>query len=152
MKLIQELEDYRLEHRISQEELAKKLGVHYLTVHRWLMGIKKPNVIHEYHIKKFLDTNREEVIDQEFIKRQTKNGQFFHASSSWEEHDKVNIEYNKSIPPAQRITGTNYLRDMFYKIKNIKKEPFDKTVYGTIRKEDLYKREMEDTQYYKKLM
>ena len=36
MNLIKALETYRLENRISQEELAKKLGVAFSTVNRWL--------------------------------------------------------------------------------------------------------------------
>lgn len=54
MKIIKSLEKYRLENRISQESLAKKLGVAYSTVNRWLNGKTKPNKIQKYHIEKLL--------------------------------------------------------------------------------------------------
>ncbi len=52
--IIQKLETYRLEHRISQEELAKKLSVAFSTVNRWLNKKSKPNKIQCYHIEKLL--------------------------------------------------------------------------------------------------
>ena len=54
MKLTQQLEIYRLEHKISQQALAVKLGVSFVTVNRWFNGKAKPNKIQQYHIKKFL--------------------------------------------------------------------------------------------------
>ncbi|MBU2539545.1 helix-turn-helix domain-containing protein [Patescibacteria group bacterium] len=54
MKIIKSLEKYRLENRISQESLAKKLGVAFSTVNRWLNGKTKPNKIQKYHIEKLL--------------------------------------------------------------------------------------------------
>jgi len=54
MKLIQQLEEYRLEHRISQEKLAQMLGVHFTTANRWFKGHQKPNKMQEWHIKKLL--------------------------------------------------------------------------------------------------
>ncbi len=55
MKLIERLEEYRLENRITQQELAKKLGISFCTVNRWFNGkIKKPNKIQKYHIEKLL--------------------------------------------------------------------------------------------------
>ena len=57
MDLIKRLEVYRLENRISQQELAKKLGVSFATVNRWLNGKTKPNKIQEYHIKKLIAVN-----------------------------------------------------------------------------------------------
>jgi len=53
-KLIERLETYRLEHKIPQEELAKKLGVAFSTVNRWLNGKVTPNKMQGYHIKKLL--------------------------------------------------------------------------------------------------
>ena len=53
--LIKELEEFRLEHRIPLEKLAKMLGVSFQTVYRWFNGITKPNQIQTYHIKKFLE-------------------------------------------------------------------------------------------------
>ena len=54
MSLIEQLEIYRLENRISQEKIADMIGVHFTTVNRWFQGKQKPNKMQEYHIKKFL--------------------------------------------------------------------------------------------------
>lgn len=54
MTLIQDLEKYRLEHKITQEQLAKELGVAFATVNRWLTGKYKPRKIQQYHIEKLL--------------------------------------------------------------------------------------------------
>lgn len=54
MDLIKELEKYRLENKISQEQLAEDLGVAFSTVNRWLNGKAKPNKIQTYHIEKLL--------------------------------------------------------------------------------------------------
>lgn len=54
MNIIQEFEKYRLEHKITQSELAKELGVAFATVNRWLNGKCKPGKIQSYHIDKFL--------------------------------------------------------------------------------------------------
>lgn len=54
MDLIKRLEIYRLENKIPQEELAKKLGVAFSTVNRWLNRKSKPNKIQTYHIEKLL--------------------------------------------------------------------------------------------------
>ncbi len=61
--LIDQLNPYRLEHRLSQPQLAKKLGVTFETVNRWLNRHMKPSQIHEYHIKRLLkhSTNRHSV-------------------------------------------------------------------------------------------
>ena len=52
--LIETLKTYRLEHKLSQVQLAKKLGVAFQTVNRWLNRHVKPSQIQEYHIKKLL--------------------------------------------------------------------------------------------------
>ena len=54
MDILKRLEIYRLENRISQEQLAEKLGVAYSTVNRWFNGKTKPNKIQIYHIEKLL--------------------------------------------------------------------------------------------------
>ena len=54
MTLVQDLEKYRLENKITQEQLAKKLGVAFATVNRWLNGKYKPRKIQQYHIEKLL--------------------------------------------------------------------------------------------------
>ncbi|WP_428897450.1 helix-turn-helix transcriptional regulator [Parelusimicrobium proximum] len=55
MKIIQELEQYRLENKLSQAKLAEILGVSFLTVNRWFNDHTKPNKIQTYHIKKLLE-------------------------------------------------------------------------------------------------
>ena len=55
-KLIAALDKYRLEHRISQEKLAKILGVTFVTVNLWFNGHTLPNKITRYHIKKLLSS------------------------------------------------------------------------------------------------
>lgn len=52
--LIDQLNTYRLEHRLSQPQLAKKLGVTFQTINRWLNRHMKPGQIHEYHIRKLI--------------------------------------------------------------------------------------------------
>ena len=52
--LIDQLNTYRLEHRLSQPRLAKELGVTFQTINRWLNRHMKPGDIHEYHIRKLI--------------------------------------------------------------------------------------------------
>ena len=52
--LIAKLEEYRLENRITQQQLADMLGVAFVTVSRWLNGHTRPNKIQEYHIRKLI--------------------------------------------------------------------------------------------------
>jgi len=54
LDIVKQLELYRLENRVTQEELAKKIGVNFSTVSRWLNGKTTPNKIQQYHIEKFL--------------------------------------------------------------------------------------------------
>lgn len=54
MDLIDKLETYRLENKITQQQLAKKLGVAFSTVNRWLNRRVEPNKIQSYHIQKIL--------------------------------------------------------------------------------------------------
>lgn len=53
-ELLKRLELYRLENKVTQETLAKELGVAFSTISRWLNGKVKPNKIQAYHIEKFL--------------------------------------------------------------------------------------------------
>jgi len=57
-KLIERLEEHRLQNKISQERLAEMLGVSFSTVNRWLTGKTEPNKIQTYHIKKLLEKRR----------------------------------------------------------------------------------------------
>jgi transcriptional regulator with XRE-family HTH domain len=52
--LINQLQEYRLENRISQEKLADMLGVAFVTVNRWFNGHQVPNQIQTYQIEKLL--------------------------------------------------------------------------------------------------
>jgi len=52
--LLKKLEKYRLEHKLSQEKLARELNVSFSTVNRWLNGHFKPNKIQQYQIHKLL--------------------------------------------------------------------------------------------------
>jgi transcriptional regulator with XRE-family HTH domain len=54
MNIVKQLELYRLENRVTQQDLAKDLGVAFSTVSRWLNGKTKPNKVQQYHIEKFL--------------------------------------------------------------------------------------------------
>jgi putative transcriptional regulator len=54
MTLIQDLEKYRLEHKITQEQLAKDLGVAFATVNRWLNSKTTPRKMQQCHIEKLL--------------------------------------------------------------------------------------------------
>ena len=52
--LIEKLELYRLENRLTQEALAEKLNVTFATVNRWLNDKSKPSKMQTYHIEKLL--------------------------------------------------------------------------------------------------
>ena len=54
MGLIEELNEYRLKNKISQEKLAEMLGVSFQTVWRWFKKRSQPNEIQEYAIKELL--------------------------------------------------------------------------------------------------
>lgn len=58
MNIIEKLELFRLENKISQQELAKQLDVAFSTVNRWLNGKAKPNKIQSYHINKLMEKNK----------------------------------------------------------------------------------------------
>jgi transcriptional regulator with XRE-family HTH domain len=57
-KLIVQLETYRLDHKITQEDLADRLGVAFSTVNRWLNDKNKPSKIQTHQIKKLLSKVR----------------------------------------------------------------------------------------------
>jgi len=54
MDIVKKLELYRLEHKITQEELADELGVVFSTVNRWFNGKTVPSKIQQYQIEKYL--------------------------------------------------------------------------------------------------
>ncbi len=55
-KLLKELDDFRCEKKISQENLSYILGVAFSTVNRWFNGRTEPGRIQSFHIKKLLKT------------------------------------------------------------------------------------------------
>jgi transcriptional regulator with XRE-family HTH domain len=55
MDLIDRLETFRLENKITQQEIAEKLGVAFSTVNRWLNRHVKPNKIQSYQIQKLIE-------------------------------------------------------------------------------------------------
>jgi transcriptional regulator with XRE-family HTH domain len=59
MDILKQLELYRLENRVTQEELANEIGVNFSTVSRWLNGKTKPSKIQQYHIEKFLNARKD---------------------------------------------------------------------------------------------
>ena len=137
MRIIRDLEHYRLEHRLTYAKLAEKLGVHLVTVQRWASGTIKPGKIHEYQIKKLLgrkiaNETKEEVIDQDFIKHHTKNGIFTAKAKYGDEAELMTIEYNKSLTPEQRIDATQYLREQYYLVKGLKHERMNKNIVTVI--------------------
>jgi putative transcriptional regulator len=54
MDLIDRLETFRLKNKITQQEIAAKLGVAFSTVNRWLNRHVKPNKIQSYQIQKLI--------------------------------------------------------------------------------------------------
>ena len=58
IELLEKLEIYRLENKITQRKLAEKFGVTYNTVNRWFTGRTIPNKIQTYHIKKLLEIHK----------------------------------------------------------------------------------------------
>lgn len=55
MDIVKKLELYRLENKITQQDLAKDLEVAFSTVSRWFNGKTTPNKIQQFHIEKFLN-------------------------------------------------------------------------------------------------
>ena len=58
IELLEKLEIYRLENKLSQRKLAERLGVAYNTVNRWFTGRNEPNKIQTYHIKKLFEAQK----------------------------------------------------------------------------------------------
>ena len=60
-ELIDQLEIYRLKNRISQMELAQKLGVTFSTVNRWLNRKVIPSKTQQFHILKMIYPKKTEI-------------------------------------------------------------------------------------------
>lgn len=54
-RLVEQLDEFRLERKITQEQLAEMLCVTFATVNRWFNGHTQPNRIQSHHIKKLLE-------------------------------------------------------------------------------------------------
>ena len=63
-KLIDRLETFRLENKITLQELARILDVNYTTLYRWFSGKTTPNKIQTFHIEKFLNAKQIKVKKQ----------------------------------------------------------------------------------------
>ena len=59
MDLIEALRYYRLEHQLTQQALAKKLSVSFITINRWFNGKTSPSQLQEYRVKKLLGRLKE---------------------------------------------------------------------------------------------
>ena len=62
MDIVKQLELYRLENSVTQEELANEVGVNFSTVSRLFNGKTTPNKIQRYHIDKFLNSTNEKKV------------------------------------------------------------------------------------------
>jgi len=105
------LEKYRLEHKIPQEDLAKKLGVAFSTVNRWLNRKTRPSKTQHHHIKKLLqqkggamDSSRIEQIQkrhaqiyQEYKRSDKTNFAFY-----WRQLEALEAEYFREKHGAQQ--------------------------------------------------
>ncbi|MBE6421140.1 MAG: helix-turn-helix transcriptional regulator [Elusimicrobium sp.] len=60
--LIKQLEEYRLKNRLTQNELAKKLGVSCVSVNKWLNEHTQPQKLQIYQIEQLVKT--QEVNDK----------------------------------------------------------------------------------------
>ena len=58
MDLVKQLQEWRLEKRLSLQKLSKLMGVSTMTVNRWELGHFLPNKIQAYHIRKFLEKHK----------------------------------------------------------------------------------------------
>ncbi len=56
MDIIDQLEHFRLENKVTQQTLAKKLGVAFSTVNRWLNRKSSPRKVQSYHIQKLVES------------------------------------------------------------------------------------------------
>ena len=60
MDWAKEIKEYRMRELLTQEELAKKLGVSFATVNRWEQGHHEPTMKMKRKIHSFIrDANRE---------------------------------------------------------------------------------------------
>ena len=72
MDIIKKLELYRLENKITQQDLAKELGVAFSTVSRWFNGKTTPSKIQQYHVEKYLSKREGKIANNKAIKKGAK--------------------------------------------------------------------------------
>jgi len=58
MDLVKQLQEWRLEKRLSLQKLSKLINVSYVTIGRWERGQYRPGKIQAYHIRKFLEKHK----------------------------------------------------------------------------------------------
>lgn len=150
MNIIEELEKYRLENRITQEQLAEKLEVSFATVNRWFNGRTKPNKIQEYQIKKLLWNTS--ITDKTFEENTEKNSYVANMPVKFAEYLSETIskktisgmleKAEKGIYPSKPPFGyTNNVLTKTIDFDNVKapkiKEVFENLANGKTAYEDL---------------
>jgi transcriptional regulator with XRE-family HTH domain len=58
MELIESLRQYRLKRQLTQQALAKKLDVSFITINRWFNSKTRPSELQVYRIKELLGRKR----------------------------------------------------------------------------------------------
>lgn len=151
MNIIEKLEKYRLENRITQEELAEKLEVSFATVNRWFNGRTKPNKIQEYQIKKLLGNvsiveNSFEVNDKKTYsmpgEMSEKFAKYFSDTVSKKTMFGMLEKAKNGIYPSKPPFGyTNNVLTKTIELDNVKapkiKEVFENLANGKVSKGDL---------------
>lgn len=56
--LLKRLRQYRVEQQLTQVQLAKRLGVAFITLNRWLNGHAEPQELQRYRIERLLNRKR----------------------------------------------------------------------------------------------
>ena len=150
MNIIEKLEKYRLENRITQEQLAEKLEVSFATVNRWFNGRTKPNKIQEYQIKKLL--GNASITEKSFEENTEKNSYVANMPVKFAEYLSETIskktisgmleKAEKGIYPSKPPFGyTNNVLTKTIEFDNVKapkiKEVFENLANGKTAYEDL---------------
>ena len=53
-RLVEKLRTYRLKHHLTEQALAQRLGVTFVTVNRWLNHRTMPSELYAYRIQRLL--------------------------------------------------------------------------------------------------
>jgi transcriptional regulator with XRE-family HTH domain len=101
MDLIESLRQYRLEHQLTQEDLAKKLGVAFTTINRWFNGKTRPSELQQYRIKQLL--------------RESLRSKMIHGGNKMTRAHAHNTKTFRELTPVQRRASlgamTKHLRE-----------------------------------------